>query len=318
MPHLPSLDLCKAKPKKTRRKYFLQSLTETELALIFRVHSQLQGSFAENMETWLTDAGTLPRYLDLVPSAQPHDSRLVEIGCYQPSVGYYFKLGWREIVGFFKDEGEASCETSYADASGASARFVRIDVETEKLPLAENWADVVIMMEVLEHFAIDPMHALWEANRVLKTGGRLILSTPNGAAWQYARRILCGQAAWGGMEFTGFSTNRHNRLYDAMELVTLLEQAGFATVRCDSKDYGHPRKSWREYAFCICLRAIDLLGCLYSRHKRERNKFLVVDAVKQGPPKVRFPDAFYLSAKNWPGITEQRDKVIAQRNHRAS
>ena len=56
------------------------------------------------------------------------------------------------------------------------------------LPVKSGSVDVVIMSEVIEHL-VDTDSAIEEANRVLKPGGSLLLSTPNLAAW-YNRGLL--------------------------------------------------------------------------------------------------------------------------------
>lgn len=288
-------------------------MTPAALANMFRSHSRLQGALAGNLEAWTREPGTLGRYLDLIPAPAAGESRLLEIGCYQPTVGYYFSLGWREVLGIFKEDGEGTAVDDYTGEGGAQVRFVRSDAETDRLPLPDAWADAVVMMQVWEHFAIDPMHVLWEINRVLKPGGRLILSTPNGACWRYALRIANGSAAWDGLEFTGFTTNRHNRLYDAAELSLMLTQAGFSVRECRSRDFGVYPITTRERWFRRALTAFDTLTTLISRRTRERNITLIAKARKQGPPVERFPESLYFRDQDWPGIAAERDRIMRER-----
>lgn len=63
-----------------------------------------------------------------------------------------------------------------ADHSVSNAHFVA--APSEKLPFPDSTFDVVSCLEVLEH-VFDKDVALKELLRVLKPGGRLILSTPN-------------------------------------------------------------------------------------------------------------------------------------------
>ena len=287
-------------------------LSPAALEELLRSHSRLPDHLRDNFETWLKDPGTLERFLTLVPAPRAGETTLVDIGCYQPSVGFYFRRGWRSVIGLFVDEGEATVTGSYEDASGASARFIRSDVESERLPLGDATVDVVLMLQVWEHFGVDPMHALWEVNRVLKPGGRVVLSTPNGASWQYALRIFRGQAAWAGMEFTGFSHNRHNRLYDCSELETILEQAGFHVARCATADFGPSVTHWSSQGFRAALRIVDTMSRLWSKRPRERGATLFVEATKAGAPKERFPEILYLTERDWPGITQERDRVLGR------
>jgi SAM-dependent methyltransferase len=58
----------------------------------------------------------------------------------------------------------------------------RVAGSTLALPFANASFDVVLSTEVIEHTP-EPMHALPELARVLKRGGRLVLTTP-GRLWQ--------------------------------------------------------------------------------------------------------------------------------------
>lgn len=288
-------------------------MSPSALEEILRSHSRLPDHLRGNLETWLKEPGTLERFLALVPAPRSGETTLVDIGCYQPSVGFYFKLGWQSVIGFFVDEGEGTLTGSYEEPGGASARFIKSDIESERLPIDDETADVVLMLQVWEHFGVDPMHALWEVNRILKPGGRVVLSTPNGASWQYALRIFRGQAAWGGMEFTGFSPNRHNRLYDCSELRTTLEQAGFQVERCATADFGSRADHWSSWGFRAALGIADMASRLWSKRPRERGDTLFVEAIKTGEPKERFPGNLYLTERDWPGIAQERDRVLSRR-----
>ncbi len=286
----------------------------TEMRNLFLDHCRLQGAMRENLNTWLGTGGALLRYRDLTPRPLNNEEKLLEIGCYQPSVGYYIALGWKHIRGFFKEDGEGTAEDHYEHA-GSSVHLSKLDVEVEPIPVADGWADAVIMMEVLEHFAVDPMHALWEVNRVLKPGGRLILSTPNGASWMSLHRAVRGNSAINGLEFTGYTTNRHNRIYDCVELPSILASAGFTVHVCESRDYeaSPPPITMGERLFRLFFGALDALGYLVSGRRRERKHFITVLAEKSSPPKERWPVSLYFDENQWPGLQEQRARVLANR-----
>src|SRR6185503_15351913 len=99
-------------------------MTVQELDQLFRQHSRLEGKAAENLETWLGNGGAARRYLDLIPKPLPAEKIFVEIGCYQPSVGYYWHLGWENVIGFYKDDGEGTLEMEYQDDDGNRAKLI--------------------------------------------------------------------------------------------------------------------------------------------------------------------------------------------------
>jgi SAM-dependent methyltransferase len=53
----------------------------------------------------------------------------------------------------------------------------RVDIEQEPLPFASGSFDLVLFTETLEHLRLNPLLALREIHRVLRPGGRMILST---------------------------------------------------------------------------------------------------------------------------------------------
>jgi len=69
--------------------------------------------------------------------------------------------------------------------------FYPLDINKEKLPLKEASVDIVIATEVIEHLLI-PENLLSEANRVLKDGGFLLLSTPNLRWWVNMLLLIAG------------------------------------------------------------------------------------------------------------------------------
>ncbi len=78
----------------------------------------------------------------------------------------------KEAIGI--DLTEESIET--CKRKGIDAR--KVDVEKDRLPFEDNYFDVVFCLEVIEHL-YDPIHLLMETRRILKSGGFLVISTPN-------------------------------------------------------------------------------------------------------------------------------------------
>ena len=73
----------------------------------------------------------------------------LDIGCYQPAIGFYAARGWREVIGIAKEEGECNWIASYSTESGTKVRNFILDVEVESISEASGSLDVVLMMEVL-------------------------------------------------------------------------------------------------------------------------------------------------------------------------
>lgn len=56
--------------------------------------------------------------------------------------------------------------------------FFKADLSRDSIPLPDERVDLVLALEVIEHL-VNPDHMLREARRVLRSGGSLVISTPN-------------------------------------------------------------------------------------------------------------------------------------------
>ncbi len=93
----------------------------------------------------------------------------------------------------------------------------------EKIPFKSNFFDSVFAGELIEHVA-KPHFFLEEANRVLKDGGVLIITTPN-------KKSLVNRI------FKSYHTPIHISLFDYRELGAALEVAGFAVQEFYCRPY---------------------------------------------------------------------------------
>jgi SAM-dependent methyltransferase len=267
-----------------------------QIERIIRDHSQLRSNVS--LDAWLTSA-TLSRFRDWVPCPNLGETTLMDIGCYQPAIGYYLALGWRDIIGIAKEEGECNESNCYTADDGATARNLILDVETEQIPQPDRSVDAVLMMEIFEHFGLDPMHALIEANRVLKADGLLVFSTPNAAAFDNLFRVMRGEGPYLGLEFNGFSTNRHNRIYDCRELRDILQAAGFEIEACISRTYQVSQLPPKGKLLRTLVNISDSWLRFRWHWQIERGEYLFIRARKTSEPKERYPDVLYLDRHKW-------------------
>jgi 2-polyprenyl-3-methyl-5-hydroxy-6-metoxy-1,4-benzoquinol methylase len=262
------------------------------------------------LDLWLTRS-TLSRFRDWVPAPAAGETTLMDIGCYQPTIGYYAALGWTHVIGVAKEKGECNSPELYSAPVGVAVVNLIVDIEKQRIRQNDESVDVVLMMEIFEHFGLDPMHALTEANRVLKYGGLLVLSTPNATSFAGLYRMMLGKEPHGGLEFSGYSSNRHNRIYDSDELREFLGAAGFEVEMLTSSTYERNALPPKAVAFRFASGLLDRFVSRRDGRQIERGEFLFLKARKRSKVQTRFPKRFYFDPSQFPEWFEnvQREAV---------
>lgn len=122
------------------------------------------------------------------------------------------------------------------------------EIETQKVPFHDGSFDAVLFNELFEHLRINPVFTLREVHRVLKPGGRLLLSTPNLRSLRGLRNLIFynqGHAISASVyeqyeKLEQLGHMGHVREYTTREVSEFLEHIGF---RIDTVIYrgGHYR-----------------------------------------------------------------------------
>jgi ubiquinone/menaquinone biosynthesis C-methylase UbiE len=162
-----------------------------------------------------------------------NQGKVLDAGC---GWGYYldlivrfkkiFKKNRLRLVGL--DNDRESIEIAKTRLKGEKVKIVYGDITD--LPFPSNNFDVVILSEVLEHID-DDLKALEEIRRVLKNGGKLILTVPNKSypfLWDPLNWILehffskhIKNGFWSGI------WANHLRLYGREDITLIIKKAGF-------------------------------------------------------------------------------------------
>ncbi len=112
--------------------------------------------------------------------------------------------------------------------------FVAYDLEAGgSLPLADNSFDCIFLLAFIEHVQ-NPLPLLTEARRVLKSGGRLVLTTPSPQS-----RLVLELMAWLRL-ISREEIEEHKHYYSPPELYKLLTSAGFVAsdIHCSRFELG--------------------------------------------------------------------------------
>jgi SAM-dependent methyltransferase len=144
--------------------------------------------------------------------------RVLDLGCGAGRFLRALRQAGAQPVGV--ELAEAAAQRARANVPGADVRLVGPD---GSLPLGHGEIDLVWCSEVLEHVP-DVAHALLEIRRVLRGGGRLLLTVP------FHGRLQA--AAIGLLRFDAHfdPLGQHVRFFTARSLAVTLDASGFAPV----------------------------------------------------------------------------------------
>jgi ubiquinone/menaquinone biosynthesis C-methylase UbiE len=145
--------------------------------------------------------------------------RVLDLGCGAGRFVAALREAGAEPVGV--ELAEAALDRARANAPGADLRLVADD---GSLPLEHASVDLVWCSEVLEHVP-DTAHLLLEVRRVLRPGGRLLVTVPDHPRVRTALKALTR------FEAHFDPLGQHVRFYTRRSLSATLEHAGFEDVR---------------------------------------------------------------------------------------
>jgi len=190
------------------------------------------------------------RYLKMIELALPlsSSSKILDIGC-----GFCYQTKFLKIHGFkvfgvdffYGDIPKIHCKEM-------GVPFFQLNIEIDNLPFGEEVFDVVFLGEVVEHFNYSPLIPLRKIKRVLKKGGRLIITTPNALRLINLFKLLLGYNLYPDLDsyyqepiyYKGMSFFcRHNRLYTMKELRELVSQTGF---KIQSSGFIREGNCWKD------------------------------------------------------------------------
>ena len=167
------------------------------------------------------------RYLEILSFLGPNDrgARVLEIGSFPGHFTVVLKRLGYDVAGVDLDPARAG---AFWDRHGLDVR--RTDIEQEPLPFADAEFGVVLFTETIEHLRLNPLHALREIARVLRPGGRMILSTNNITPVHRYRFARSGRAQTHALEafqkLEQLGHMGHFRIYNYEELRDFCQHVG--------------------------------------------------------------------------------------------
>jgi SAM-dependent methyltransferase len=137
------------------------------------------------------------------------------------------------------------CEDYRACAETERIALVAADLVGSGCPFRRGTFDLAVFAEVIEHVPPDAAPRVLAAlAQVLSPGGRLLLTTPNLAAWDNRELALRGHSPNQMPSMAIDGTHGHLRLYTMAELHALVTEAGLTVERCAYIDQVPVGRSW--------------------------------------------------------------------------
>jgi SAM-dependent methyltransferase len=154
----------------------------------------------------------------LLGEARPGE-RVLDLGCGAGRFVAALRDAGAEPVGV--ELAAAALERARRTAPGADLRLVEPD---GSLPLEHASVDLVWCSEVLEHVA-DTAHVLLEVRRVLRPGGRLLVTVP------FHGRVKAALIALARFDSHFDPLGQHLRFYTRSSLAATLSASGFEEIQ---------------------------------------------------------------------------------------
>lgn len=268
----------------------------------------------------------MKRFAETISLLQPilePGMRIVDLGSYGSLVpGLQEILGATDITLTEPPHNEKpKSEDSFLQNARNGARYTfhidRFDIEGP-FPYPDSCFDIVIFTEVLEHLSRDPFQTMSEINRITKTCGYLMLSTPNCASARSFLRILRG----GNPNIypvyqRSLSTDRHNHEYAPWEIKEVLAASGYRCRVFKTVDaYEDP--SFARIWNCL-VRALLAAGSALTLNyikATDRGDTILAVGEKLSPVRERYPSFLY-GATSGPASRRDRSDPERDREQRA-
>ncbi len=181
--------------------------------------------------------------------------KILDVGCGDGFIGRILMDNGNDVVGVeIHDE-------PIREARKKGMKVIK--ARAQKLPFKSNTFEIVVMAEVIEHF-LETEAALAEVRRVLKPGGRVIITTPNFASFRDRILVLFGK-------LQAFSQHKdHVKFFNKERLIKVLDDCGFEVVKVYGSAFGIPLpKNAKTFFFFDRILPSTLLQCFIAEARKK-------------------------------------------------
>jgi glycosyltransferase involved in cell wall biosynthesis/SAM-dependent methyltransferase len=239
-----------------------------------------------------THMARLKKTLEITPPGGPLD-RVLEMGAYlQITPALKSRLGYGEVRGcYYGKLGQVDHRViTSADGERFECDLDLFDAECDRFPYPDAHFATVLCCELIEHLSEDPMHMMAEINRILRTGGHVVLTTPNIVSLYSISAMMQGYHPGTFPHYLRPDSKaggdaRHSREYTPAEIWRLLSNAGFEVALLDTgpfREEPKPELDWVRRILARYKLSVDLRGSDIFAVGR-----------KTGPVRERYPAWLY-------------------------
>lgn len=182
-------------------------------------------------QKYAQDQGECDRLNEVLKLAHQIDyEKLLDIGCGDGTFTKLLKKNKAIVYGVDIE----SVAVEKAKKNGI--RAYKNNIDTESLPFKDNYFDVIVAGEIIEHM-YDPDRLLDEIHRTLKPSGTAILTTPNLSWWANRLVLMLGyqpyltevslRKNYGKLNATADTVNGHIRNFTLRSMKQILNEHKF-------------------------------------------------------------------------------------------
>lgn len=154
----------------------------------------------------------------------PTGSKVLEVGCGSGVIANLLSI-WKKCRVYCVDK-----EAKMSDiAKNKCVEILTLDIETTELPYENEYFDVIILGNVLEHMK-EPTRVLTSLKKYLSDNGVLIYSVPNIVNWHSRMTIFFGKFEYAD---SGIFDKTHLRFYNLNSAKKLAQDAGYRIIGLD-------------------------------------------------------------------------------------
>lgn len=201
---------------------------ETKLYIYFHTSRFIQ-TFKLLKNILSSESRLKPKILDLGPN--PYLSTLILSQIDADYVG----LSGGFYINILQEKKDYAIKTKLNDKQFTIPIKDGYNMEKEKFPFQNESFDIVLFLEIIEHFILDPVFCMKEIARVLKPNGKLVLTTDNANSFIKFLKFISGKSIYWPYSDETFG-DRHNREFLAKELTDLLNGIGFKDINVNLKN----------------------------------------------------------------------------------